>query len=177
MKKKINNQGFTLIELLVVVLIIGILAAIALPQYKRAVQKAKLSAMLPLMKAVKEANMRYYLLHDTYTNEIDNWDIDLPKITGTYTYGTNRKQIYFKGGSYIEIQDSTLTAGQGPAHVSAFVPNVPAYLWTSYNLSDNPSVGQYRCYALNEDGIPLCRALGCTGSIPVGAGGCGFTYK
>ncbi len=61
-----NNKGFTLIELLVVVLIIGILAAIALPQYRVAVMKAKVSSILPLMRAWKDAYAQWVLLHDNY---------------------------------------------------------------------------------------------------------------
>ena len=65
-----NKQAFTLMELLIVVLIVGILAAMALPLYNRAVMKSRYSTLMPLTKAISEANEAYYLEHGEYASEL-----------------------------------------------------------------------------------------------------------
>lgn len=62
--------GFTLIELLVVVLIIGVLASIALPQYEKAVAKAKVAEVLPWFKKIKEGR-DLYLMNGGKSNCMD----------------------------------------------------------------------------------------------------------
>ena len=77
-----NNNAFTLIELLVVVLIIGILAAVALPQYQKAVEKSKASQALTMLKTVYDAAEAYYLANGTYATSFDELSVDIPW-TGT----------------------------------------------------------------------------------------------
>ena len=76
MKIRNSSQGFTLIELLVVVLIIGILAAIALPQYRKAKEKAEATQLLTSVKALHEAQQRYYLVNGVFAESFDNLDVE-----------------------------------------------------------------------------------------------------
>ena len=88
MKNKRYPHGFTLIEMLVVVLIVGILAGIALPQYQLAVDKTKFAKLQSAAKNIADAYIRYNLVNNTYPANMSFLDIDLP---GDYEE-TNPKQ-------------------------------------------------------------------------------------
>lgn len=96
------KRGFTLIELLVVVLIIGILSAVALPQYTKTVKKARTAEALILLRAVHDSQERYKMENGDYASSLEdldviipsstkNWDVEVTKgsgvATGTYLHG------------------------------------------------------------------------------------------
>ena len=93
-----KQKGFTLIEILVVVLIIGILAAIAVPQYQLAVAKSNFSTLKEATNALKNAQEVYYLANGDYAHRFDMLDVNLP---GEWEQGkateTQENRIYSWG--------------------------------------------------------------------------------
>jgi prepilin-type N-terminal cleavage/methylation domain-containing protein len=107
MKNKKLKKGFTLIELLVVVLIIGILAAIALPQYRKAVLKSRTARMLSNISSLYDALEIYRYTHGDYpalpntpTAEQMNGVLDI-----SITLDPDMNYYYFPG-SYVSIRQN-----------------------------------------------------------------------
>ena len=92
-----NKKAFTLIELLVVVLIIGILSAIALPQYQKAVLKSRYASTKALVRALADAEERYYLANNEYTTTWENLDIDSPPYLDEYESGSGIQRKFSWG--------------------------------------------------------------------------------
>lgn len=83
-------KGFTLIELLVVVLIIGILSAVALPQYKKAVGKARMAECMSGLKRGLRAVSLFSLERGGYFEEqeiMEDSTIDLSDFSGSSKCG------------------------------------------------------------------------------------------
>ncbi len=90
-----SNKGFTLIELLVVVLIIGILASIAVPQYQKSVIKTKYNTLKEITRSIATAQEAYYLANGKYAETFEKLDITMPEpieiidISPKYDYNYN----------------------------------------------------------------------------------------
>lgn len=144
MKKQLNKKAFTLIELLVVVLIIGILAAVALPQYEKAVEQSRAAEAVALVRTIAQANDRYCMANGSYTSDLSALDIDLPGQTVTFANLQRRQTKYFNyapaGTVSGAVSDKYIAvANRLPAGEKYFLyakPNDPRIYCKDYGTQD-----------------------------------------
>ncbi len=154
--------GFTLIELLVVVLIIGILAAVALPQYQKAVDKSRMVQALILVKSIYNAQQVYHLANASYTEELEALDVSLPncsKESSSIEENNDTATFYScENGWSIKIHNAALDTASVYVHLpNAWLPeNTKAAI--EFYLKLNISL----CYANSDRFRKACQGIGAT---------------
>lgn len=135
------QRGFTLIELLVVVAIIGIIAAIAIPQMQRAILKAEISAVAAECKTLQTAFKQHYIDRDLYPNASSSPALQLDTLEPLVSLG------YYRGNLA-----SKLRGGRADAYDSPDDQGNNREFWLEMTLAMDPTV---RFLVADSDDAPL----------------------
>ncbi len=140
------RKGFTLIELLVVVLIIGILAAVALPQYTKAVEKSRSAEAMTLMGDILTAERIYQMATGYFTGDLGKLDIEMPSVTSNVVKTKNfwiqtttpavGADAVASGGLVVKAER---VGGTTPAVLTSGTQAYTLYM----TLSDKGDIGRY----------------------------------
>ena len=145
-------DGFTLIELLVVVLIIGILAAMAMPQYFKAVERTRMAEAVTLMDSVAKAQRRKFMQTNRYVINFEGLDV-FPK-------GATGERYYTKGrggnGFLMDMTYSTFGSSQVFAYRTADGSMYSDSLQYKYYLKRFYQSDNVSCEGINQAGRELC---------------------
>ena len=129
----LDAKAFTLLELLVVVLIIGILAAVAVPQYQKAVEKSRMTEAVSLVRAIANANQVFFMANGRYATqyEMELLDIEVPGSLTTALGGKRIKTKYFiyspntDGGGALAVAQHVAQNGSADVYHISIMPSDP----------------------------------------------------
>ena len=147
------KKAFTLIELLVVVLIIGILAAIALPQYEKAVEKSRLAEALINIKYIKNGIEAYILENgqcpydDGPERNICALDLVAPELKSSAYFNYSETPY----SSYGSFQIDRYVNGVGDLYEMRVQRNSDGS-WTHRCYTWETNVGRTICKGLESEG-------------------------
>jgi type IV pilus assembly protein PilA len=110
LRSKKDEGGFTLIELLVVIIIIGILAAIALPSFLNQANRARETEATNAIGSLNRGQQAFYLENVEYTDSAANLDVGTVENTENYGYGSSTAAQTDAG-----VGDSTFVTGPNAA--------------------------------------------------------------
>ena len=161
-------KGFTLIELLVVVLIIGILAAVALPQYQKSVEKARTAEAWSVLASIKTAMEMYRLAHGNDWTEFDasndKWsllDISLPMNVSAHANSAKFGMMESKNFTYSLESHKYVRAYRGRYSGGKWEQNdYDLFIdldGTQWNFSE---AGNRLCGEKTTLGTQVCKSLG-----------------
>ena len=149
--------GFTLIELLVVVLIIGILAAMAMPQYFKAVERSRMAEAVTLMDSIVKSQRRKFMQTNNYARVFQGLDVS-PKGARGELYFTKGDPVTGRGGNGFIIRLRIGEFRSGLLDATRMVDGSMAssslqyqYFLFRYYQSDNTT-----CRGNNRAGRELC---------------------
>ncbi|MBO7190852.1 MAG: prepilin-type N-terminal cleavage/methylation domain-containing protein [Elusimicrobiaceae bacterium] len=166
MKKR--KKGFTLLELLIVVLIVGILVAVSLPQYMKAVERTRMMEAVMLLANIAQAQERKFIQMNRYATEFTGLDLKYEGASGvtfhTHERPVNNQQSEQPGntnnnsvtltGSGFEVSLSGISLNEGIATARRYSHNGP--LQYQYVLARHYVSPDTSCTGTNENGASLC---------------------
>lgn len=145
-----NTKGFTLIELLVVVLIIGVLAAVALPQYTTAIEKSRATEALTLSGSLRYAAERYLLQKEKWpeNKDLKKLDIELPANDSCTTKFGGKNFCLSVAAANANSFTITATRSSGPKYSIVTATDDGGKSWKRTCTYDAGNESAKFCYAI-----------------------------